>query len=127
MFGMGARIDTLLGQGAEFRGNISVEGSVVIDGRLDGNVAATEEITVGRHGSVRGNLAAPEVVVGGKLMGNISATERAELLPGAQVNGDIRAPRLVTADGAQVSGVVSMEAAVAAPSEAKPELRLAKK
>lgn len=127
MFGMGARIDTLLGQGAEFRGNISVEGSVVIDGRLDGNVSATEEITLGRHGSVRGNLSAPEVVVGGKVQGNINASERAELLPGAQVIGDIRAPRLVTADGAQVSGVVAMEAAVSALAEAKPELRLVKK
>ncbi len=127
MFGIGARIDTLLGQGAEFRGNVTVEGSVVVDGRLEGNVNATEEITVGRHGNVNGNLSAPEVVVGGKVLGNISASERVELLPGAQVNGDIRAPRLVTADGAQVSGSVAMEAAPLAAVEPKPELRLVKK
>jgi len=125
MFGVGARIDTLLGQGAEFRGNITVEGSIVVDGRMEGNISATGRITLGTHGNVRGNLAAPEVVIGGKLHGNVTCGERAELLGSALVNGDIRAPRLAMAEGAQVTGKIGMEPL--APGEPAAELRLAKK
>jgi cytoskeletal protein CcmA (bactofilin family) len=124
MFGIRAKIDTLLGQNAEIKGNVSVDGAVVIDGRLEGDVTATDRITIGTHGQVRGNLNAPEVVVGGTVFGDISAPERAELLAGAQVAGDIRSPRLSVADGARVSGRMDMATPAPAP-DAAPELHLA--
>jgi cytoskeletal protein CcmA (bactofilin family) len=110
MFGVGAKIDTLLGQGATFHGDASVEGSIVVDGRLEGDVSATDRVTIGTHGLVRGNITAPEVVIGGALHGNINAGERVELLATAQVFGDIRSPKLAMAEGARVSGKVGMEA-----------------
>ncbi|HTB34250.1 MAG TPA: polymer-forming cytoskeletal protein [bacterium] len=113
MFGMGSRIDTVLGQGAEFRGNISVDGGIVVDGKVEGNINATERITVGAHGSVRGNLYAPEVVLGGKVQGQVTASGRAELLATAQLEGDVRSPKLVITEGALLSGKVGMEAAPA--------------
>lgn len=109
MLGFGAKVDTLLGQGAEFRGNISVEGGIVVDGKVEGNISATERITIGAHGGVRGNLTAPEVVVGGRVQGLISAAGRAELLSSAHVDGDIRAARLTMAEGAVLTGKVGME------------------
>jgi cytoskeletal protein CcmA (bactofilin family) len=118
MFGLGSRIDTVLGQGAEFRGNISVEGGIVVDGKVEGNVSATERITVGAHGSVKGNLHAPEIVVGGKVQGQVTATSRAEMLATAQVDGDVRTPRLVMTEGALLSGKVGTEAAPAAAEAA---------
>jgi len=121
MFGFGGKIDTLLGQGAEFKGNISVEGSIVIDGKVEGNVNASERITLGLHGHVRGNLSAPEVVIGGKLTGHVLASDRAELLATAHVDGDIKATRLVMLDGAALTGKVGMAEAVpgAEPNEYK--------
>ena len=125
MFGFGGKIDTLLGQGAEFRGNISVEGGIVIDGKVEGNIGASERITVGLHGSVRGNLSAPEVVVSGKVSGNVLASDRAELLSTAHVDGDIKATRLVMADGASLSGKVGMAEAVSGADA--PEYKFARK
>jgi cytoskeletal protein CcmA (bactofilin family) len=116
MFGLGSRIDTLVGQGCEFKGQVTVDGGIVVDGRVEGNITATERITVGVHGQVRGNLTAPEVVVGGRVQGLISASGRAELLAGAHIDGDIRAARLTMADGAVLTGKVGMEAPAAAES-----------
>jgi cytoskeletal protein CcmA (bactofilin family) len=113
MFGQGGKVDTLIGQGAEFKGNISIEGAVVIDGKVDGNVTASERITLGVHAAVKGNLQAPEVIIGGKLHGNVQAGSRGELLASAHVDGDIRAPRLLVHDGATLSGKVGMETAAA--------------
>ncbi len=68
MFGLtGGRVDTVLGAGAEFKGNIHVEGSIVIDGKVDGHISASERITLGAHGAVRGNLSAPDITIGGKV------------------------------------------------------------
>ena len=113
MFGMGSHIDTVLGEGSEFRGNLSVDGGIVVDGKVEGNINATERITIGVHGSVRGNLAAPEIVVGGKVQGQVTASGRAELLASAQLDGDLRAPKLVMTEGARLSGKIGMDSAPA--------------
>ena len=127
MFGLsGGRVDTLIGTGAEFKGNLSIEGSIVIDGKIDGNVVATMRITLGSHAAVRGNLAAPEIIVGGKVHGHVVATGKAQLLSGAHVDGDIKAPKLVVAEGATFSGKVGMAGsvqAVADVQEAKAKAR----
>ena len=119
MFGFGSRVDTLLGQGSEVRGQLNVDGGIMVDGKVEGNISATERITVGVHGQVRGNLTAPEVVVGGRVQGLITASGRAELMVGAHVDGDIRAARLTMADGAVLTGKVGMEAAAGAPEAAE--------
>jgi cytoskeletal protein CcmA (bactofilin family) len=111
MFGFGGKVDTVIGQGAEFRGNVNVEGAIVVDGRVDGNVTASERITLGVHAAVCGNLQAPEIIVGGKVDGNVHATVRAELLLSAVVDGDLRTPSLSMHPGALLSGKVSMDAA----------------
>ena len=113
MFGFrGNRVDTLLGAGAEFKGNIGVEGSIVIDGKVDGHVTASERITLGAHAAVRGNLSAPHITIGGKVHGHVVASTRAQLLAGAHVDGDIKAPVLNVADGATFSGKIGMAASV---------------
>lgn len=122
MFGMGGKVDTILGAGAEAHGPISVDGSIVVDGKVDGNITATERITLGVHAAVRGTLTAPLVVVGGKLHGHVVAGERAEILATAHVDGDIRAPRLHVHDGATLSGKLSM-ATAAATAEPKANRR----
>jgi cytoskeletal protein CcmA (bactofilin family) len=115
MFGLtGGRVDTVLGAGAEFKGNINVEGSIVIDGKVDGHISASERITLGAHGAVRGNLNAPDITIGGKVHGHVVASTRAQLLPGAHVDGDIKAPKLIVAEGATFSGKVGMAASVQA-------------
>jgi cytoskeletal protein CcmA (bactofilin family) len=125
MFGFGGRVDTLLGTGAEFRGNLTVEGACVIDGRVEGNVTATERVTLGQHGSVKGNVTAPDIVVGGKVSGHVHASGRAELLGGCHIEGDIRTPRLTVAEGARFDGKVGMEGAGGALEQ--PEYKFAKK
>jgi cytoskeletal protein CcmA (bactofilin family) len=113
MFGFGGRIDTIVGAGAELRGPLSVDGAVVVDGRVDGGITATERITLGQNAQVSGNLHAPVVIVGGKLHGSVYAAERAEILASAHIDGDVRAPRLSLADGATLSGKVGMATAAA--------------
>lgn len=111
MFGMGSKVDTLIGTGAEFKGNLGVEGSVFIDGKVEGNVHASEHATMGDKGQVKGNLTAPELVIGGRVQGNLHASVRVELLATAVLEGDIHSPRLIVAEGAVFDGKCFMEPA----------------
>jgi cytoskeletal protein CcmA (bactofilin family) len=118
MFGLsGGRVDSLIGTGAEFRGNINVEGSIVVDGKVDGNISASGRITLGQHAAVRGNLSAPDIIIGGKVHGQVVSTGRVQLLPGAHVDGDIKVPKLAVAEGANFSGKIGMAGSVMAVVE----------
>jgi len=98
------KIDTLVGQGAEFKGTISTKGTLRIDGSIDGGVANAEAVIVGEDGKVKGDINAQTVVVGGEITGNIIASASIEMLPRSQVRGDISAPQLYIAEGAIFEG-----------------------
>jgi cytoskeletal protein CcmA (bactofilin family) len=111
MFGVGGKVDTMIGEGAEFKGNLNIKGSIFVDGRIEGNIRADDRITMGEQGHVKGNLVAQEIVVSGNVQGNLLASGRVELLSTAVVDGDIRTPRLMIEDGSVFEGNCEMDQA----------------
>lgn len=106
--GGGPATPTVIGPGARFKGEISGDEDVVIQGRLEGNVSVGRRVTVASTGEVQGDLHGRAVIVGGRVVGEIRADERAELLASAAVQGNVRAPKIVIAEGAQLQGSVAM-------------------
>ena len=84
-------LETVIGAESSFQGTLRSKGSVRIDGKIEGGVAA-EGLILGERGEVQGDISARTVVVGGKVTGNIHATESLELLAKSQVFGDLPAP-----------------------------------
>jgi cytoskeletal protein CcmA (bactofilin family) len=101
------KLETIVGKDSEFRGEISVSGTVRIDGTLEGNVHA-DWVVVGETGRIRGNIRSRGTVTGGRIEGNIDATEITELKPGSSVCGEIRTGKLVVAEGAVFDGISRM-------------------
>lgn len=97
-------VDAVLGENSYFKGFLSFEGIVRIDGRFDGEIKTEGDIIIGQRGRLKANLAASNIVIGGKLHGNITAHQRLELQLGAEVVGDIRARSLVSAEGVILKG-----------------------
>ena len=108
MFGMGGKIETVIGEGAQVKGHLVVSGAVYVNGHVKGDVQSDSIVTLGEKGEVEGNLIAPYVVVGGKLRGHVEASMKCELLSTAMVGGDIRAPKLAVAEGAMFEGNCEM-------------------
>jgi cytoskeletal protein CcmA (bactofilin family) len=88
------------------RGDLATEGTIRIDGRLEGNILKSDIVVIGSKASVIGNIIAREVVVGGSVEGNITAESRVELDSAAVVIGDIVAGSILTHEGAQIRGKV---------------------
>ena len=89
-------------------GDVETDGTLRVDGRLEGSIRRADVVVLGTGASVVGDICAREVIVGGTVHGNVTATERAELQPSAVVTGDIEAGAIMIHEGCAVSGRLSV-------------------
>jgi cytoskeletal protein CcmA (bactofilin family) len=85
-------------------GDVETDGTVRIDGRLEGSVRRAGLVILGAGSTIKGNVSAREVIVGGSVSGDIVAAERVELQPSAIVTGDIEAGSVLVHEGGAVRG-----------------------
>ena len=117
----------LVAAGTVFEGKLRTPGSIRIDGKIIGEVAATQNIAIGNTGEVEGNVSAKNVTIGGKIKGLAVAQEKLVFETKAVVRGDIRTAKLVIEEGAMFDGKCMMSEKIAIPNlvELKPEARKA--
>jgi cytoskeletal protein CcmA (bactofilin family) len=117
----------LIGAGTVIEGKLRSSGNLRIDGKIIGEVTATQNIAVGAGGDVDGNVSARNVTIGGKIKGTVVAQEKIVFESKAVVRGDIRAAKLVIDEGAMFDGKCVMGEARSMPNvvELKPEARRA--
>ncbi|HMK55135.1 MAG TPA: polymer-forming cytoskeletal protein [Dissulfurispiraceae bacterium] len=97
------KLESFIGINSEFKGDITVSGTLRIDGKLTGNIKAGW-IVVGEQALVKGDLSANGIVVGGRIEGTLKADDLVELKPSAHLYGDIQSKKLVIAEGGVFMG-----------------------
>jgi len=102
-------INTLLGDGSRFKGTVECEGTMRLDGKVDGKVLARDSVIVGETGIIKADIMAPNIVIGGKV------------LSGAQLYGDIQTPILAIAEGVVFQGNCNMKGKVEPKEKVKAE------
>lgn len=117
----------LVAAGTVFEGKLRTPGSIRVDGKIVGEITATQNIAIGNSGEVEGNVTAKNVTIGGKIKGLAVAQEKLVFETKAVVRGDIRAAKLVIEEGAVFDGKCMMSEKVAIPNlvELKPDARKA--
>lgn len=90
------------------QGDIETEGTLRVDGKLEGSIRRADVVVLGTSSSVTGDINAREVIVGGTVHGNVKATTRVELQPSAVVTGDIEAGSIMIHEGGAVQGRLSV-------------------
>ncbi|OQY64844.1 MAG: hypothetical protein B6D46_15410 [Polyangiaceae bacterium UTPRO1] len=101
-------VRTVLDAGTQVNGKLSFSAPTRIEGRLRGEVRATDLLEVGASGVVHGSIRAKSLVVAGEVRGQVLGAERVEIQSGARVHGLIEARALVIAEGAFFDGDVRM-------------------
>lgn len=103
-----SKIETLIGNTIEIRGDLIFSGGLHVDGKIVGNVIADDGsdsmLVLSDHGSIEGEVRVPYVVLNGEVIGDVYAAERVELSSRAQVNGNVFYNMLEMAMGAEVNG-----------------------
>ncbi len=95
---------TFLGKGSQFKGIVTFEGTIRIDGRLEGEIHTKGTLVVGEHAIIEGDVSADVVISGGRITGNIIAKEKVQLLSTGVVLGTIKAPLLSVEEGVRFMG-----------------------
>ncbi len=101
-------INSILGAGSVFDGNLKVEGGLRVDGRVEGEVEVTGTLTVGHEGFIKGHVSVAHGIIGGSVSGTIKADKQLELQNGSKVEGDIFTRSLVIEEGVFFEGRCSM-------------------
>lgn len=86
-----------------FQGTLNVQGSLRVDGTLEGAVDNARHVVVGDGGKIVGDVSAEIVVCGGAIEGNVCA-DMLEVLGKASINGDIRAKKMIVEEGGRIDG-----------------------
>ena len=116
---------SVLGPTLRFRGELSAQEDLIIQGSVEGSITHTQSLTVGTDGSMKGDIRARVIVIDGKVEGDLYATESVNIRATAKVKGNVFAPRVAIQDGAFFQGKVDMQPSGAAVQEHSARLRQA--
>lgn len=90
-----------------FQGTLDLQGSIRVDGKLEGNVDNAKYVTVSKNGFMKGNISAEGVVIIGTLEGDICA-DSVEILSTAKLNGNVRSKKILIEGGAEVNASIKV-------------------
>jgi cytoskeletal protein CcmA (bactofilin family) len=99
---------SIIGPGMRVVGDCETDGTLRIEGRVEGTVRAGKAVVVGKDGSVHGDLMTQDAIVGGRVNGKVVAESRLELQATCVVEGEIKARRLKLDEGGQINGTVQV-------------------
>ncbi|UUZ92182.1 polymer-forming cytoskeletal protein [Paenibacillus sp. P25] len=100
---------SLIGEGSFFKGDMSSQADVRVEGEFHGVLHASGEVAIGERGRVRSSdLQAREVIVAGRMEGGVRAEGCVRITPTGRITGTIRAAALVIEPGAVFQGSSEM-------------------
>ena len=107
---------SIVGPGMKVVGDLETDGTLRIEGVVEGSVRAAKAVVIGKEGSVNGDVHAQDAVIAGRVVGRVVAESRLELQATSTVEGEVFARRLQLDEGAVVNGPLKMGDVASVPS-----------
>jgi cytoskeletal protein CcmA (bactofilin family) len=105
-----ADVVSIIGPGMKVVGDCTSDGTIRVEGQIEGSVKAAKSVVIGKEGVVLGDVVTQDAIVAGRVNGSISADSRIELQASCRIQGDIRSRRIKLDEGGQVDGQLHMGA-----------------
>lgn len=102
-------VSAYFGKGSKISGKLNFEGTVRLDGKVDGEIHAKDSLVIGESAEVTAEIHAKSIVVLGVVRGDIRASQRLELRAPARLYGNVETPTLVIQEGVIFEGSTVME------------------
>ena len=99
---------TLLAKDVEFKGVVNFDGTVRVDGRVEGEIHTTGTLIVGEHAVIKGVVSAGVLMNSGKINGTITAVQKIQILKPGVLVGDVRTPLIAIEEGSHFHGMCDM-------------------
>ena len=105
-----SEITAFLGKGTEFKGVLSFEGTIRVDGKVEGEVLSKDTLIAGDGALLQGEITVGTLISSGRIMGNVSASQKVHILAPANIQGNIKTPKLIIEEGVTFNGKCEMAA-----------------
>lgn len=117
---------SIIGPGMRIVGDLDTDGTVRVEGTVEGTIRAGRAVVLGTDGEVVGDVYTQDAVIGGRIRGRLTTENRLELQGTSVIEGEIRArsQHLQLHEGARFNGQIKMidevEEMKALPAETAP-------
>lgn len=102
-------MNTFIAKGSEFVGKLTFEGTVRIDGKIDGEIFSKGTLIIGPGADIKAKINVDTVIISGNVNGNVTARKKIELRAPAKLKGNMLTPSLVIEEGVMYEGNCRME------------------
>ncbi len=101
-------IIAFVGEEVSFKGTIKYQGTVRVDGKLEGEIYTDGNLIIGQKAVLSAKIEAGTVICQGQITGEILAKNRVKLLTPAVFDGSIATPLLHMDEGVMFNGTCNM-------------------
>jgi len=103
-----SKSSSILGPELEIHGDVKVSGSLLIYGKVYGNIQSNGAVQTANGSVVSGNISAKDAAIGGKVDGDLDVEKKVTLGDTSFLTGNLKASILTIEEGAKFDGVCSM-------------------
>ncbi|MFQ5588493.1 MAG: polymer-forming cytoskeletal protein [Nitrospiria bacterium] len=108
-------IVAFLGKDASFKGVLTYEGAIRIDGKMEGEIVSQGDLIIGASAVIDAKISVGSIVCAGKVSGDLQATKQIHFLKNATMNGSINTSALIIDEGVSFNGQCEMKKAAPTP------------
>jgi cytoskeletal protein CcmA (bactofilin family) len=102
-----AEITAFLGKGTEFKGLLNFEGTIRVDGKVEGEIVSKDTLIAGDERRP-GEITVGTIISSGKIFGNITASQKVHIIAPGHIQGNIKTPKLIIEEGVTFDGKSEM-------------------
>jgi len=99
---------TIISQGAVIKGDLELTAKLHIDGVVDGNVKSSNEVSIGKDGTIKGELKASKLIVNGVFEGTAEC-DYIEIMKGGIIKGNITIKNITIENGGCFAGTSTLK------------------
>ena len=103
-----SKTSSILGPELEIHGDVKVSGSLLIYGKVLGNIQSSGSVRTANGSVVNGNISAKDATIGGKVEGDLDVNKKVILGDTSLLIGNLKASILTIEEGAKFDGVCTM-------------------
>ncbi|MDE0899091.1 MAG: polymer-forming cytoskeletal protein [Longimicrobiales bacterium] len=99
---------SIIGPGMTIVGDCETDGTLRVEGSVEGYIKAGKAVVIGKKGVVSGDITTQDAVISGRVEGTLVAASRLELQSTCHIEGDVHTRRMQLEEGAVLNGSVHM-------------------
>ncbi len=97
-------INNIISQGTSIFGEINLDGSLRIDGQVEGVIFNRGSVYISNSGTIKADVHTEEMIIGGKMIGSVYAKKSVKLLKSANLVGNIYTKTISAEEGSIFKG-----------------------